>query len=63
MVTKRFIDEITQNELEVFINDKGRICITAGDIDDTGYYSGFVTLTKEDSIELIDELTKLTGML
>lgn len=63
MIKKIFIDEITQNELEVFINDKGRVCLTAGDIDDTGYYSGFVTLSKEDAIELVNELTDLIGQI
>ena len=63
MVKRVFIDEITKNELEVFINEEGRICIIAGDIDDSGYFSGFVTITKEDAIELVDELTCLINML
>lgn len=62
-ITKKFIDEITENELEVFITENGRIRVDAGQVNDTGYYSGFVTLSKEDALELIEELTVLIGML
>lgn len=58
-ITKKFIDEITENELEVFITENDRIRVDAGQVNDTGYYSGFVTLSKEDAIELIKELETL----
>ncbi len=64
MVTKRFVDEENVgNVLELWVNDKSRIFIQCGDFGDNFMLNGYVTLSKEDAIALVDELNVLIGML
>ena len=62
MATKKvFQDETCVNEnreLEVFINSDERLYIGCGILDDN-YYSSYITLSKEDTRDLIKELQRL----
>ena len=58
-VKKVFVDE-NENELECFVNDKNALFIGVGPRgEDSGYYSGYITLNKSDVKELIAMLQEL----
>lgn len=57
-IKKVFVDD-QNNELEMFINAKGQLCIMVGDADHEIYYSGQIALDKPDAIELFEELQGL----
>jgi len=54
-----FSDEVNEPyEIQAYENDKGRCYIQCGDLNDF-HNNGFVTLCKEDLIELIKELQSI----
>lgn len=58
----RIIDETSDSsqELEVYVNDRCRIYLQVGQLDEC-YYSGYITLSKEDALELAQELNNLAN--
>lgn len=58
MTRKVFSDETNEGqELELFVNDKGRCFIQAGNLRSDGLdYTGWITLDLDDLNELISEL-------
>lgn len=52
-----FTDE-NENELETYVNADGKLFINVGQLKDQ-YYSGYITLEKEDVEELIKMLEEL----
>jgi len=51
-IKKVFLDE-NDNEMECFLNTERKVFIEVRKIGGDGYYSGFITLDKEDVKELI----------
>lgn len=51
-------DETTSHQMQLYINNDGRIYIQTGDFEDH-YYNGFITIDKDDAIALVKELQKL----
>ncbi|AWA30960.1 hypothetical protein HYN48_13220 [Flavobacterium magnum] len=52
-----FVDD-DNNEMEVFVNQNGKLFIQVGQLKEE-HYSGFITLDKTDVEELINMLTEL----
>ena len=47
------------NELELFVNDKGRLYIAVGELREDLTHQGYITLDKEDVQVLISKLSEL----
>jgi hypothetical protein len=57
-------EEGSERSLEVFIGNDGKINLQAGLLNDPQLeYSGYVLMTKEDALELSEELKRLAEML
>jgi len=60
MATRLVFNDNDNNEMECYLNDKGKVFLRVGQIgQDDVYYSGFITLDKEDVNQLINVLTQL----
>lgn len=57
-----FNDE-DNNELDCYINTKGKAVIKVGQVGEDIAYSGFISLAKDDVKELIEILTQLEKQL
>lgn len=53
-----FSDE-DNNEMECFLNEKGKVFIQVGQLGEDIAYNGYITLDKEDVSQLITMLTEL----
>jgi len=53
MATKLVFEDEDNNEMNCFLNDKGRVYIGVGQRGEDMVYSGFITLDKEDVRQLI----------
>jgi hypothetical protein len=58
----RFGDDLnTEQYFEAFKNKDGRIFINVGDLNgEDGFFEGWVTLDKQDLLQLISELQELS---
>lgn len=56
-------DDNLENSFEAFINTNNRLFIQCGTELEEPYYNGFVTLSKEDVIELVSELNKMIQLM
>ena len=62
MAIKKVFEDASGNELMVYIDEHGQICVEVGalhDPDANGYYSGCIAMDDEDVPVLIEEITKL----
>jgi hypothetical protein len=59
MATKTVFIDPDNNEMDCFINDKGKLYISVGQTGDDAMYSGYITLDKEDVQKLIKILTEM----
>lgn len=59
MAKRTVFNDDDNNELECYLNDKGKVYMSIGQIGEDIAYSGFITLDKEDVKELIDILKDL----
>jgi hypothetical protein len=53
-----FTDE-DNNEMDCYLNDKGKVYIRVGEPGEDITYSGYITLDKDDVTQLIKKLTEL----
>jgi len=59
MATKTvFLDE-ENNEMQCYLNNKGKVFISVGQASEDIAYSGFITLDKEDVNQLIKILSEI----
>ena len=47
------------NEMDCYLNDKGKVFINVGKTAEDNIYSGFITLDKQDVSQLIKMLSEL----
>jgi hypothetical protein len=59
MAIKTVFIDTENNEMDCYLNDNGKLYISVGQPEGDGYYSGWITLDKEDAKSLIKILTKL----
>ena len=59
MAKRTVFNDEDNNELECYLNDKGKVYMGIGQTGEDIAYSGFITLDKEDVKELIDILKDL----
>ena len=61
MATKLLFYDNDNNEMECYLNDKGKLFLRVGQIgrEDDVYYSGFITLDRDDVSQFINVLTEL----
>jgi hypothetical protein len=57
MAMKTVFEDEDNNEMNCFLNDKGKVYIGVGQRGEDMVYSGFITLDKEDVGQLIKILT------
>lgn len=57
MAVKTVFEDEDNNEMNCFLNDKGKVYIGVGQRGEDMVYSGFITLDKEDVGQLIKILT------
>ena len=55
-ITIKFYDE-ENNEMECYINDKNKLFIQVGQLNE-GYYAGYIVLNKDDVKKLIEVLSE-----
>jgi hypothetical protein len=56
MATKLVFEDEDNNEMNCFLNDKGKVYIGVGQRGEDMVYSGYITLNKEDVKQLINIL-------
>ncbi len=59
MATRTVFSDENGNEMDCYINDKGKVFISAGETGVDGIHNGFITLDKEDVKQLIKILSEL----
>lgn len=59
----RIDDEKTGNSLTCFVNDKSRVVLAQPEDNEKGFPAFIVTMSKEEAIELSNELKKLSNSL
>lgn len=59
MATRTVFSDDDNNELDCYINDKGKLFISAGQPGEDIAYNGFITLNKKDVNQLIKILSNL----
>jgi hypothetical protein len=59
MATRTVFNDADNNEMECYLNDKGKVYISVGASGEDIAYSGFITLEKPDVTQLIKILTEL----
>lgn len=57
MATKLVFEDEDNNEMNCFLNDKGKVYIGVGQRGEDMIYSGYITLDKADVRQLISILT------
>jgi hypothetical protein len=61
-IKKIYVDVETDQGVQFFINKDGLLFLEAGILnDDSGYYSGWVCLDKDDVTEMIKDLHNLVS--
>lgn len=59
MATKVVFTDDDNNEMDCYLNDKGKVYIGVGQTGEDNIYSGFITLDKTDVLQLIKVLSDL----
>lgn len=59
MALRTVFNDNDNHEMDCYLNDKGKVFISVGQIGEDIAYSGFITLEKEDVNQLIKMLTEL----
>lgn len=60
MAIRTVFNDSDNNEMECYLNDKGKVFISVGQIgEDNAYYSGYITLDKDDVNQLIKILSEI----
>ncbi|MEM0519659.1 hypothetical protein [Aequorivita flava] len=59
MALKTIISDDSNNEMECYLNDSGKVYIEVGQNSEDTMYSGHIVLEKEDVQFLIKKLTEL----
>ena len=59
MPVKTVFTDNDNNEMDLYINDKGKLYISVGASGEDIHYSGFITLDKEDVNVLIKKLVDI----
>lgn len=59
MATRTVFSDIDNNEMDCYLNDKGKLYISVGQPGDDQIYNGYITLDKEDVQKLITVLTEI----
>lgn len=59
MATRTVFSDENNNEMDCYLNDKGKVFISVGQPGEDITYSGFIALNKEDVNKLIKKLTEL----
>lgn len=59
MAVRTVFNDNDNNEMECFLNDKGKVFISVGQTGEDIEYNGYITLDKEDVGLLIKMLTEI----
>ena len=59
MAKRTVFSDGDNNELECYLNDKGKVYIGVGQLGEDIAYNGYITLNRDDIKQLIKILTKL----
>ncbi|GJQ33897.1 MAG: hypothetical protein HBSAPP04_27360 [Ignavibacteriaceae bacterium] len=59
MATRTVFNDTDNNEMDCYLNDKGKLFISVGQTGEDQMYNGFITLDKEDVQKLIKVLTEI----
>jgi hypothetical protein len=59
MAVRTVFNDSDNNEMECYLNDKGRVFISIGQTGEDITYNGYITLDKEDVGHLIKMLTEM----
>ena len=59
MAVRNVFNDNDNNEMDCYLNSKGKVYISIRQIDEDIAYNGFITLNKEDVNQLIKILTEL----
>ncbi len=59
MAIRTVFNDSDNNEMECYLNDKGKVYISVGQTGEDAVYNGFITLDKEDVNHLMKILTEL----
>jgi glycosyltransferase involved in cell wall biosynthesis len=59
MATRTVFSDNDNNELDCYLNDKGKVFISVGQPSEDIAYNGFITLSKKDVNQLIKILSEL----
>lgn len=59
MPSRTVFNDTDNNEMDCYINDKGKLYISVGQTGEDAMYSGYITLDKEDVQKLIKVLTEI----
>ena len=59
MATRTVFADEDSNEMDCYLNDKGKLYISVGQQGDESIYNGWITLDKEDTQKLIKTLNDI----
>lgn len=59
MATRTVFNDTDNNEMDCYLNDKGKLFISVGQTGEDQMYNGFIILDKEDVHKLIKVLTEI----